>query len=170
MKLFTHTSLCFALLAGPALADSPTTSSKRQTAPVRNVELQTGGLMKGVALNTAAKPLANQKVEVLFGQHVVARTITGKDGRFAVKGLRGGMHTVRVGSGTDTYRLWSTKTAPPNALKVAAINADRNVVRGQYIPPVGLETVAVAIGAGLIGGIIGYQVNDDDRRSSPSSP
>ncbi|MFK7817718.1 MAG: hypothetical protein AB8G99_03280 [Planctomycetaceae bacterium] len=168
MKLFTRTALCFALLTGPAMANSQTVSS--QPTPVRNVALHAGGTMNGVALNTAAKPIANADVAIMYGQHVIARTKTRKDGTFAVRGLRGGMHTVRVGTRSSMYRLWSAKTAPPNAVKVAAINGDSNAVRGQYVPPIGLETVAVAVGAGLIGGIIGYQVKDDNKRRAPASP
>ncbi len=167
MKPFTCAALCFAMLTGPAVAGETKTTPRQ---PGKNVALHAGGVLRGVALNTAAKPIANADVAVRFGPHIVARTKTRKDGSFVVRGLRSGTHVVSVGSNSTRYTFWPKNAAPPTALKTVAVNGNSNAVRGQYIPPVGLETVAVAVGAGLIGGIIGYQVKDDAKKSTPSSP
>ena len=176
-RTITHCALCVAVVAAPALADETRGTAPAVSAPAvtraKDVALMSGGVMRGVALNTAAKPIANADVRIQFGSHVVARTKTNADGSFVVSGLRGGIHTVSVGSQTSRCRLWTENVAPRGAIKVIAFNGSTdNVVRGQYIPPVDMGTVAIGLGALGIGLIIGKQIGDGDgrRRSPVSSP
>lgn len=165
-------ALCVAMLASPALAQAQAGTQRSQSQnqlSVKDVSLQSGGLIKGVALNTAARPIAGAEVVVQYGTHVIARTRTTADGSFAVKGLRAGAHTIHVGSQSHVYRLWTADAAPPNAIQTVAVNGDNQAVRGQMMPALNLPVVAAAITFGVIGGIIGYNVKDDDDNRVSSS-
>ncbi len=167
-----HVGLCLAMLTSPAFAQTQRTQTHRSVPAIkaRDVSLQSAGVVRGVALNTAAKPIANATVLIQYGPHVVARTKTNADGSFAIRGLRAGVHTVSVGSRSETFRFWTAAAAPPSALKTLAVNGDSGAVRGQQIPPIGAPIVCTAIVAGLVGGLIGYHANDDDDRRRSSSP
>lgn len=164
MKRFQTTlvvALCVALASGPAVAteaQASTTSDK--TTQAKDLRLSRGGLLRGVALTTQMKPIANADVLVHFQGHVIARTKSADDGSFAVQGLRGGIHTVSIGARSDNVRFWTAQAAPPKAKTVLAINGEEQVMRGQYVPPVSLPVVITALGAGLIGGILGYNLRD----------
>jgi len=165
LKKMVPLALCVAMLASPALAQTPTgtpASAPRKQFEVKDVSLQPGGMMQGVALSTSAKPIAGADVVVCYGTHVIARTKTAADGSFAVKGLRAGAHTVQVGSRSHVFRLWTAAAAPPDAIRTVAVNGDNGVVRGQHMPPVNLPVVAAALTFGVIGGVIGYNIKDDD--------
>ncbi len=162
MKTISRILLCFAVTCGQAFAGLP--AHGQTTKQVRNVALDAHGVLRGVAIDRSARPLPNAKVVVQFGQHIVARTTTRADGSFAIGNLRGGMHVVRVGSKDQLCQLWVKGTAPPNSIRRVAISGGGLDVRGQFgVPSVGFETIAVAVGAGLNGGIIGYEIKDDDQ-------
>lgn len=158
-------ALCLAVVTSPAFADG---STANLTSLVRDVRLAKGGLITGKALNTSARPIVNAEVVIQYGPHVVARTRTGADGSFAIRGLRAGAHTVSVGTRAHQCRFWTGDAAPPNALKTLAVNGDNGVVRGQWAPPVGLQTVGAAITFGVLGGVIGYNVRDTSRKKVTS--
>lgn len=174
-KTFTHCALCIAVVTAPAVADETRTTAPAPAAPAAlDVALQSGGVLRGVALTTAAKPMANADVRIQFGPHIVARTRTKADGSFAIKGLRGGLHTVRVNSQVQSYRLWTAKTAPKSAVKVLAVNGSDTTVRGQYVPPIDLPVLVTGLAALGIGLVIGKQIGDDNGGggggSAPASP
>lgn len=166
LERLLHTTLCLALVCAPALANEGQAAKPTQKR-VSDVRLSKNGLLTGVAVNNVAKPLANAEVVVHYGPHVIARTRTAKDGSFAVTGLRGGQHTVSIGSRNHTCRLWTGKTAPPRATSRVALNGDAHVVRAQGPGP-DVGTLAVVAGVGVLGGVIGYNVRDHD--SPPASP
>lgn len=167
-------ALCVAILASPTLAQAQTRTVPARSQSqlnVKDISLRNGGLVKGVALNTAAQPLAGTEVVVQYGSHVIARTKTGADGSFAIKGLRAGAHTVTVGSNSQVVRFWTADAAPKNAIHTLAVNGDQsNAVRGQMMPALNLPVVCAAVAFGVIGGVIGYNVKDDDSNNSTSSP
>lgn len=174
-KVLLHCALCVIVLTAPAVADHgratvPGKPVTKATSALKDVALSSGGIMRGVALNSATKPVPNANVVVQFGPHVVARTKTKADGSFAISGLRGGIHHVTVGSQTSAYRLWTNKVAPPNAVKVVAVNGHTKAVRGQMMPPVDLATLGLAGAALGIGLVVGKQIGDDDKKSKPASP
>ena len=171
MKKMVPLALCVAMLASPVLAQTPTGTPARapqKALKVKDVSLQSGGMMQGVALSTAAKPIAGADVVVRYGTHVIARTTTAADGSFAVKGLRAGAHTVQVGSRSHVLRLWTAEAAPPSAIQTVAVNGDNGIVRGQ-LPPINLPVVGAALAFGVIGGVIGYNIKDDDNNRAASS-
>jgi hypothetical protein len=60
------------------------------------------------------------------------------------------------------------QNCPSECEENVAINANTLVVRGQYAPPIIMSALAVAVGAGLISGVIGYELKDDGRRPANS--
>lgn len=176
-KTVVHTALCLAMVTGSALADQTrkvapkTTTPPKVQAPVaKDAALSKGGILRGVALNTAAKPIANADVQIRFGSHVIARTKTRADGSFAVRGLRSGVHTVSVGQQANLYRLWTADVAPPAALAVVAVNGSEQTMRGQYMPAIDPMMLGVIATTAIIAGVIGKQVGDGDSRTFTTSP
>jgi hypothetical protein len=67
-------------------------------------------------------------------QGEVATTLAGEDGRFEMRGLRGGTYQIVAGSGTGFYRLWASETAPPAAQSSVLIVSGGPQVLGQQGP------------------------------------
>lgn len=96
-----------------------------------DIALASGGLLSGAVLASDSQPLADTRVVILHGTNTVAEATTDSQGEFAVKGLRNGAHTVRVGSRTQPVRFWTSSAAPPNAAPKLVLVGQDNVVRGQ---------------------------------------
>lgn len=84
-------------------------------ATVVDVGLRPGGRLSGRAVDPGGAPLAGAAVTVKRASGEVATTVTDRDGRFAVDGLRGGVYQVVAGPGCRIARLWMPGTAPPAA-------------------------------------------------------
>ena len=140
-----------------AMARSPESASQMQ-----DITLQVGGTLNGKLLNEAGKPVAGQNVMVLSKNEVVARVVSGVDGSFSVRGVRPGVHVIRVNGSQDAYRLWTAAAAPPAAKSgILLISDGQQVVRGQHALGLSdhktmLLEAAVIGAAGVIGGVIGY--------------
>jgi hypothetical protein len=115
--------------AGP-VSYSPARSGAvaNQPASVRDVALAEGGELRGQIVAVQA-PLP---VVVRRNGEEVARTETDASGRFAVRGLTGGLYEVDTPVGQGMFRAWSPRTAPPAAEQSAVLVAQDKVVRGQW--------------------------------------
>ena len=125
------------LLAGllsfgsPLVAGEPVQIGAREQIYSSDVVLHNGGVLHGTVLNTEGQPVSGVKVSILHKEISIAITVSNEEGKFAVKGLRNGAHTIEVGSKYQPVRLWGTNTAPPAAIENVAIVIDEEAVRGQ---------------------------------------
>ena len=104
-------------------------ASEQIAAPPMNLKLTANGTLNGVVVDTQGKP-TQTTVVVRFNGVPVARAHTNSSGRFAVSGVRAGVHQIQAGTNHSVVRLWSAKAAPTSA-KTAAVLVSNNVVRAQ---------------------------------------
>jgi hypothetical protein len=103
-----------------------------ETASIRDVALHDGGMLQGQLVDVQQHPLAARQVQVSFGAKVVASATTDKSGRFAIRNLRPGTHSITAAGGTIPCQFWAPGTSPPSAQNVALLIAtDDVVVRGK---------------------------------------
>lgn len=146
------------LVPQAALAQQPTQGS------IRDAALGSGGVLKGTLFSTEGQPEAGQDVHLVASGELIARVRTDADGQFEFRGLRGGMYMLQAQGATASYRLWSEDAAPPSAVsEVLLMSDDSLVARGQIFPEVSRPLLlgGLLIAAGVIGGVIGYNIKDD---------
>lgn len=100
------------------------------SAVVRDVALRDGGYLTGQVLDAAGAPVAATPVAMVQQGGVVAKTVTGSDGRFAMAGAKVGVCQVGTPKGATVCRLWAPRTAPPAAQSDALVIHGDSVVRG----------------------------------------
>jgi hypothetical protein len=138
-------------------------------ASVLDIGLKQDGVFAGRVVDHTGTPAAKQEVTVRQGQQVVAKAVTDAEGRFAVKGLKGGVYEVASGSTAGSYRVWNETAAPPAAKEQALLVLGQNGTRGKFGAMSG-GTILLAAGviAALTVGIIAIdEANDDDDDSTP---
>jgi hypothetical protein len=140
MRFVQPSRLLFAGLACINLAMPQLARAESQipatAAPVMiDVHLQAGGTLAGNVVDSEGTPTPDALVAVWYQDRVIAETRTNADGRFAVNGLRGGMHNVVAGESLTVCRFWTPNTAPPSATAEVLIVGDPNVVRGNNCNP-----------------------------------
>ncbi len=89
---------------------------------VEDVVIDDEGVLVGKVSSEAGRPLPEKEVEVMFAGGVIAATQTDAAGNFRVAGLREGVHEIRSGTSTASYRLWPKETAPPQVRQVAHVS------------------------------------------------
>ena len=147
--------LAMATLLSPQLAGAAQASPTRQIA---DVALHDGGVFVGQVVNRQGAPKVGAKVAVVQNSKVVATAQTDKQGRFLVRGLRGGVYQVQAEQSASVCRLWAPRTAPPAARPAALLVSDSNVALGQdcggccgpRFPCAGVALGAAAITGGTI--------------------
>jgi hypothetical protein len=143
------------------------TASKSQMPVTTDVALAKGGTFTGQVVNAQGKGLDGATVSVQQSGREVARTVTNKEGHFAVTNLRGGTYEVVAGQSRNTYRFWAANAAPPSAKSQTLIVSDAQVARGQWCDSGcdtgcggGVDAITLALlGAAITGtvfGIINY--------------
>jgi len=138
----------FAAAAQPAAPQTQPNAVRTQK--VADVALHKGGLIVGQVGTRQGAPKAGAKVVMTQRTKVVAVAETDKQGRFAVRGLRGGVYQVQVDQNASMIRLWAERTAPPAARPAALMVSDSEVALGQNGSSTG--RVLTVVGAGLAGG------------------
>lgn len=144
------------LLAGlisvgtPLMAGEPVQIGSTDDVRWSDVVLHNGGVLQGTVLNTEGQPVSGVTVNILHNENSVATTVSSEEGKFAVKGLRNGAHTIEVGTKHQPVRLWGTNTAPPAAIENVAVVVDEDAVRGQMFGGSG-----GMLGGGMFGSNIG---------------
>lgn len=98
----------------------------------RDIELSETGSLAGRVVSTAGEPLADAAVRLQYSGAAVAETRTNAEGRFVIRGVRGGDHTLNVGSSSTPLRLWTSGTAPAVARNEVVVAGSEFVIRGQY--------------------------------------
>jgi hypothetical protein len=103
------------------LAEAPAAAPAPAAPAVVDIAMADGGVLHGQLVDLQSGKVAKVPVSVRAQNQEVARTMTTNDGRFAVKGLRGGVYQVAAGQGQGVYRLWTANAAPPSAQKSALV-------------------------------------------------
>jgi protocatechuate 3,4-dioxygenase beta subunit len=106
------------------------TSAAPQKPTIRDVALDADGALVGQVLSPEGLPLSDTRVALAQLNQVVGETTTDKQGKFAIKGLRGGTYEVRSQQASAAVRLWTADTAPPAASKGALLVSQRTTLRG----------------------------------------
>lgn len=130
---------------------------------VIDVKLGENGILRGQVVNSQGKALEGTPVTIMQGRKEVVRTVTGKNGEFAVKNLRGGLHQIVSANGVGLYRFWAEKAAPPQSREQALIVSGHQVVRGQLgaIDLVSLTVLGTSITAAVFS-ILAYDQSKDN--------
>lgn len=106
-------------------------SASAQGPAIRDVALQADSVLQGQLLNKSGTPKASTPVVVAQKGKVVVVAMTDKQGRFSIRGIRGGVYQIESEHANGVYRLWAPKTAPPAAKSAVLMVVDDSVVRGQ---------------------------------------
>jgi hypothetical protein len=158
--------------AGPGPAPAPT-----QTAPVKlptqDVELSADGMLRGYFVD-GEQGAGRAGLKVTLHQNSVeplASTVTGENGEFEFKDLRGGTYQVVVNDEhVMAYRAWTAGTAPPRTKPQAVFVAGEATRAGLWFAGLSPEA-QLAILALIAAGIaipIAIAANDDDgKRRNP---
>ena len=145
-----------------------------------DVILTDGGVLRGAIVTPEGRPVAGVKIDVRSEQKVIASVKSDEKGRFEIKRLRRGLHSIHAGQQQKLVRLWDAKTAPPKALKSLAIVESDEVTRGQD-GIAGLLSGGGTTGSGVGIGTVGLAVTaatatvvavdaSNDYTSSSASP
>jgi len=102
------------LAAGPR---NMTTPAAVEAPAVTDVALAEGGVLRGQVVDAQGVAVGDAAVTVHTQAGEVARTMTDRDGNFAISGLKGGSYTIWTGETGGQYRLWNAQTAPPVSAK-----------------------------------------------------
>jgi len=136
-----------------------------------DVALAADGALRGQLVSAQGRGLPGECVTVSHGGHELVSTVTGPDGYFEVRGLRGGVLNISAGEATALCRAWTAAAAPPNARNQVLLVAGQSQTLGQgglrallTNPWVIAGIVAAAIAIPV--GIHNYNKNHDD----PASP
>jgi len=152
----------------PAPSLQAAQGAQKMTVQTTNAAILDIGLEQGVfagrVVDHTGTPAKNAEVTVRQGSHEVAKTTTDANGRFAVKGLRGGVYEVASGKTVGTYRVWQSEVAPPAAKEHALLILGENGARGQFGGGGGgVIIIAAAVIASLIISAIALdRINDVD--------
>jgi len=166
VSAWKRAALCLACL-GLILPQPALMAAETQTRS-KDISLTTGGTLAGTVVDANGQAIANTSVKVKFRGFTVATTKSDATGRFAVCGLRGGVHEICTAGGSTVNRFWTKGNAPLAARSTAIVVAGPEVVRSQGGLPEGSDLL---IGGLLVGGVIAAIIaaaeDDDDRPASP---
>ena len=115
---------------------------------VTDVALSTTGELYGKVIQSSGRPVSNAAVQVSHDGATIAEVKTDNKGRYAVKGLRSGVHVVKTSQSQHVCRFWSDQSAPSTAKKSLVMSVDSHVVRGQLMA----GGVGSPLGATVVGG------------------
>lgn len=148
-------------------ADRPVTPALT----VSDVALAEGGSLRGQLLSPQGRGLAGVHVTASVGARDLGSTVTDVNGRFELRGLKGGVLTLRAGQSRMTVRAWTAEAAPPAARGDVLLVAGqsqmlgnwggfKNVITNPWVIA-GVVAAAVAIPVAI------HNSNDDDTPASP---
>lgn len=113
-----------------ATAASPA-GDTAQTGLVQDVALQEGGVFNGSLVDGKGSPISAANLTLLRDNNPLSVAKTDQQGKFAFKGLQGGIYQLTAPNTFRVYRLWAEGTSPKNASQVAHVVAGQDVARGQ---------------------------------------
>ena len=154
MKIFAGNSLAALAILGmafpvQALAEAATTNV---ASSVMDVALSAQGELHGQVVQSSGRPVNNAAVQVSHKGAVIAEAKTDGTGRYAIKGLRTGVHVVKTSQSQHVCRFWTDQSAPAAAKTSLVMSVESHVVRGQLIAgglgsPLGMTLVAATTSA-----------------------
>jgi hypothetical protein len=133
LRLVVVTASIFLLPVQQLLAANPhLAAGAGQSSAIRDVALQTGGVMHGQVVDAQGNPCDQVAVRVARTSDPTPLAVvqTDSQGRFAVSGLSGGVYRVETPAGAAMYRLWAPNTAPPSATTSALVLQGDPTMRG----------------------------------------
>jgi hypothetical protein len=119
------------LLADTPQPKAPITRTN-QVNRVPDLVLTEGGTMTGRVCDHTGKVLDGAKVVLKQNNKEIAETVTNNEGVYSFKSLKGGVYQVGSGNTDGVFRVWTEKTAPPNAKEHALLVMGQNGARGQF--------------------------------------
>lgn len=123
LKRFGTCACLLGLLGQPlACVAADDENATVEVVEVEDVVIDGEGVLVGKVTTESGRPMPAKQVEVMFAGGVVATTQTDGSGGFRVAGLREGVHEIRAGSTTESYRLWPKEAAPPKVEQVAHVS------------------------------------------------
>lgn len=149
-------------------AEGPPAELQRSQPAVRDVALTAEGTLRGTLLTPNGKPHANATVVLRRGTEIHGAAQTQADGSFTMRQIRPGLYEIASERSSQAYRVWAARVAPPSAQTQAMVVEDSLIARGQQDwSPVrrALILSGVIVTSGVIGGVIGYNVKDDNSAS-----
>ncbi len=100
-----------------------------------DVSLSREGLLSGQMLNAQGAPIAGANVWLIGSSSEPVAARTNQEGRFAYKGVRGGVYYLNAGESVRMCRVWTEQAAPPKSLSGMLMVAEEPAVRAQMGPP-----------------------------------
>ncbi len=168
ISAFVAGSVLFAQVCSPALSYGqdnvlPRTAPRAATAPAKpaakpvvkatipDVALTASGKLVGMLVDAQAKPVANSEVQLRLGKEIVAKGKTDERGVFQLEAARGGIYQLATTKENVAVRLWTNRSAPPSAKKLAVVmHGDQKVVRAQDEPLASVDLgTAALLGLGI---------------------
>lgn len=136
---------------------------------IQDVQLTKDNLLLGAVVNATGQPEANAMVQIIHGKQVIATIKTDAKGRYAVRGLRAGVHTVKTAKSQSACRFWTASTAPPAAKKALVSASNDFVVRGQSGG--GIAGVVLPLAAfGAVAAVTIVSTTQDDEQTISTPP
>ena len=134
---------------------------------VRDVALQSSGVLHGQLLDAQGAPQAGAEVTAIQAGKTVAVARTDRAGRFLLADLSGGVYELRAPAASGVYRLWAPRTAPPAAQDGVLLVSSNDVVRGFGGPGEGWGFLAnPLVLAGIVAAAIAIPLALDDDDAS----
>ena len=133
-------------------------------APIHDAALGAGGMLKGGLVSSNGTPEAGRDIYLVSDGELIAKARTDAEGRFEIRGVRAGLYTLQANGVAASYRVWSEAASPPSAVSdILLVSNEDLVARGFIHPNWGKPLLlgSLLIAAGVIGGVIGYNVKDD---------
>jgi hypothetical protein len=130
----------------------------------RDVVLDDQGVLHGTLTNAQGQPRATTELVVRRGGRLLTTTTSQPNGKFAIRDLRPGLYEINTDRSYGLYRIWAPRSAPPVAQPGALIVERATVIRAQEWNAWRRALIlgGVIITSGVIGGVIGYNIKDDD--------
>lgn len=138
---------------------------------VNDVVLAKGGALAGQVLSPQGRGLPGVHVSASAGARDLGSTVTDANGRFELRGLKGGVVTLAAGQSRATVRAWTANAAPPAAKSGVLLVAGQSQALGNWG---GFKSVITNpwVIAGVVAAAVAIPVaihnsNDDDTPASP---
>lgn len=132
-RLFFVTA-CVGVIAPRTIhAQEPMPPAVGQRSTVLDVALQAGGTLRGQVVNRQGIPIESVTVSIRVAGKEIAQAKADGQGRFGIRRLRGGLHTVACNGTSWPLRVWAEGTAPPSA-NPSVMLVYGQAARGQAVP------------------------------------
>ncbi|MDP6447041.1 MAG: carboxypeptidase-like regulatory domain-containing protein [Pirellulaceae bacterium] len=133
---------------------------------VRDLALGEGGVLRGQVVAPTGVAVPQTAVTLSQQRRPVAQVTTDAQGRFELRGVRGGVYELTAGGQVGVYRCWAARTAPPSAKQHALLVAG-DVERGQQ-PISALVANPLVIGL-VIAAAIAIPIVVNNSNNAPAS-